>query len=94
MKTQKLLLKTVSFAGFTAPRVQEAIIKWWWLKERYFYTHFTKWSKSSITASDRVKQKETTRELFNKNEELAYAVYEIDETVKLLNQLIAKIRFC
>jgi hypothetical protein len=28
MKTQKLLLKTVSFAGFTAPRVQEAIIKW------------------------------------------------------------------
>ncbi|MFV8363092.1 WD40/YVTN/BNR-like repeat-containing protein [Flavobacterium sp. ZT3P35] len=94
MKNPKIAAgKTVSFAGFTAPRVQEGNYKVVMTKGKDTYTHTFKVlndPKSSISASDRVKQKETTRELFNKNEELAYAVYEIDETVKLLDQLIAK----
>lgn len=94
MKNPKIAAgKTVSFAGFTSPRVQEGTYKVVMTKGKDTYTHTFKVlndPKSSISASDRAKQKETTRELFNKNEELAYAVYEIDETVKLLDQLIAK----
>lgn len=94
MKNPKIASgKTVSFAGFTSPRVQEGNYKVVMTKEKDTYTHTFKVlndPKSSISSTDRVKQKETTRELFNKNEELAYAVYEIDETVKLLDQLITK----
>ena len=94
MKNPKIAAgKTVSYAGFTSPRVQEGNYKVVMTKGKDAYTHTFKVlndPKSSISTSDRVKQKETTRELFNKNEELAYAVYEIDETVKLLDQLIAK----
>lgn len=85
--------KTFSFGGFTAPRVQEGTYKVVLTKGKETYTQSLKVlddPKSTITASDRLKQKETTRELFNKNEELAYTVYEIDETVKLLDQLVAK----
>ncbi|MGL2999605.1 WD40/YVTN/BNR-like repeat-containing protein [Flavobacterium sp. RSSB_23] len=94
MKNPKIAAaKTLSFAGFTAPRVQEGTYKVVLTKGKETYTHNLKVlndPKSSISAADRLKQKETTRELFNKNEELAYTVYEIDETVKLLDQLIAK----
>jgi len=38
----------------------------------------------------RLKQNQTARALFNLNEELAYTVYEIDETIKLLTLLIEK----
>lgn len=94
MKNPKIAAaKTLSFAGFTAPRVQEGTYKVVLTKGKETYTHNLKVlndPKSSISAADRLKQKETTRELFNKNEELAYTVYEIEETVKLLDQLIAK----
>lgn len=94
MKNPKIAAaKTLSFAGFTAPRVQEGTYKVVLTKGKETYTHNLKVlndPKSSISAADRLKQKETTRELFIKNEELAYTVYEIDETVKLLDQLIAK----
>ncbi|TAF68949.1 MAG: hypothetical protein EAZ58_07645 [Flavobacterium sp.] len=94
MKNPKIAAaKTLSFAGFTAPRVQEGTYKVVLTKGKETYTQNLKVlndPKSSISAADRLKQKETTRELFNKNEELAYTVYEIDETVKLLDQLIAK----
>lgn len=94
MKNPKIAAaKTLSFAGFTSPRVQEGNYKVVLTKGKETYTHNIKVlndPKSSISAADRLKQKETTRELFNKNEELAYTVYEIDETVKLLDQEIAK----
>ena len=94
MKNPKIAAaKTLSYAGFTAPRVQEGTYKVVLTKGKEIYTHTFKIlndPKSSISKEDRLKQKETTRELFNKNEELAYTVYEINETVKLLDQLMAK----
>ncbi|PWA06316.1 WD40/YVTN/BNR-like repeat-containing protein [Flavobacterium laiguense] len=94
MKNPKIAAgKTLSYSGFTAPRVQEGTYKVILTKGKETYTHDLKVlndPKSSISASDRLKQKETTRELFNKNEELAYTVYEIDETIKLLDQIIVK----
>jgi hypothetical protein len=85
--------KTLSYSGFTAPRVQEGTYKVVLTKGKEVFTHNIKVlndPKSSIAAADRLKQKETTRLLFNMNEELAYTVYEIDETVKLLDQLMEK----
>jgi photosystem II stability/assembly factor-like uncharacterized protein len=85
--------KTLSYSGFTAPRVQEGTYKVVLTKGKEVFTHNIKVlndPKSSIAAADRLKQKEITRLLFNMNEELAYTVYEIDETVKLLEQLMEK----
>jgi photosystem II stability/assembly factor-like uncharacterized protein len=94
MKTPKTASgKTLSYSGFTSPRVQEGNYKAVITKGKEVYTHDIKVindPKSSITPADRLAQKETTRTLFNMNEELAYAVYEIDETVKLLTQLSDK----
>ena len=85
--------KTISYAGFTAPRVQEGTYKAVLTKGKDVYTHEFKVVndlKSTLSASDRLKQQTTTRTLFNMNEELAYAVYEIDETLKLLNLIVEK----
>jgi hypothetical protein len=94
MKTPKTAAgKTLSYSGFTAPRVQEGTYKAVLTKGKEVYTHDIKVlndPKSSIVAADRLNQKETTRVLFNMNEELAYTVYELDETVKLLNQVMDK----
>ena len=94
MKTPKTASgKTISNSGFIAPRVQEGTYKAIVTKGKETYTHTFKVlndPKSAISASDRLKQKETTTVLFNMNEELAYTVYQIDETVKLINLLIEK----
>jgi photosystem II stability/assembly factor-like uncharacterized protein len=94
MKTPKTAAgKTISYSGFTAPRVQEGTYKAVITKGKDVYTHSFKVvndPKSVISATDRLKQKETTRTLFNMNEELAYTVYELDETVKVLNQIAEK----
>ena len=94
MKNPKIAAgKTISYAGFTAPRVQEGTYKAVLTKGKEVYTHEFKVvndPKSAIVAADRLKQQTTTRTLFNMNEELAYAVYEIDETLKLLTQLVDK----
>jgi photosystem II stability/assembly factor-like uncharacterized protein len=85
--------KTISYAGFTAPRVQEGTYKAVITKSKETYTQTFKVlndPKSAITATDRKKQKETTKILFDMNQELAYAVYQIDETVKILDVLIEK----
>ncbi len=94
MKNPKTAVgKTISYAGFTAPRVIEGnynvvITKG---KEVYKHTFSVKNDpKSVISKEDRNKQSETTRALFNLNEKLAYTVYEIDETLKLLSQSIEK----
>ena len=85
--------KILNRAGFISPRVQEGNYKVVITKGKEVYKHDFKVvndPKSSITAVDRLKQNQTARALFNLNEELAYTVYEMDETVKLLTQLIEK----
>ena len=85
--------KILNRAGFISPRVQEGNYKVVITKGKEVYKHDFKVvndPKSSITAADRLKQNQTARALFNLNEELAYTVYEMDETVKLLTQLIEK----
>jgi photosystem II stability/assembly factor-like uncharacterized protein len=94
MKTPKIAAgKTISYSGFTAPRVQEGTYKAVITKGKEVFTHSFKVvndPKSAVSTSDRLKQKETTGTLFNMNEELAYTVYEIDETVKVLSQITEK----
>ncbi len=94
MKNPKTAVgKTNDFSGFTAPRVQEGTYKAVITKGKETYTHNFKVvndPKSAISAADRLKQKETTRTLFNMCEELAYTVYEIDETLKVVDLLIEK----
>ncbi|MEO0058585.1 MAG: hypothetical protein RLZZ312_232 [Bacteroidota bacterium] len=89
MKNPKTAVgKTNDYSGFTAPRVQEGTYKAVITKGKETFTHTFKVvndPKSAISASDRIKQKETTRTLFNMCEELAYAVYQIDETLKVLD---------
>ncbi len=94
MKTPKIAAgKTLSFSGFTAPRVQAGTYKAILTKGKETYTKLIKVvndPKSAISATDRLQQKETTRTLFNMSEELAYIVYQIDEKDKVLMQLIEK----
>ncbi len=85
--------KTITYGGFTSPRMQEGTYKAVLTKGKNVYTHSFKVlndPKSTISKEDRLKQKETTKILFDMNEQLAYAVYEIDETIKLLDDLMAK----
>jgi len=94
MKNPKIAAgKTISNSGFTAPRVAEGNYKAVLTKGKETYTHILKVvndPKSSISAADRQKGRDITRELFNMNEELAYKVYEIDQTLSLLTELMAK----
>ena len=94
MKNPKTAVgKTNDYSGFTAPRVQEGTYKAVITKGKETYTHSFKVvndPKSAISSVDRLKQKETTRTLFNMCEELAYTVYHIDETNKFVDQLIIK----
>ena len=94
MKNPKTAVgKTNDYSGFTAPRVQEGTYKAVITKGKETYTHSFKVvndPKSAISSADRLKQKETTRTLFNMCEELAYTVYHIDETNKFVDQLINK----
>lgn len=85
--------KILNRAGFISPRVQEGNFKVVITKGKEVYKHDFKVvndPKSGISAADRLQQNQTARALFNLNEQLAYTVYEIDETVKLLTQLIEK----
>lgn len=85
--------KILNRAGFISPRVQEGNYKVVITKGKEVYSHNIKVlndPKSSISAAARLKQNQTARALFNLNEELAYTVYEMDETIKLLTLLIEK----
>ena len=84
---------TEASSGYTTPRVQGGNYKAVITKGKDTYVYPIKVindPKSSISDSDRLKQKETTQMLYKMTEELAYAVYEIDETVKFLTQLMEK----
>ena len=85
--------KTFAFGGFTSPRVQEGTYKAVLTKGKDTYTQtfvVQNDPKSPITKAERQKQAETSKELFGLSEQLAYTVYEIDETTKVLDLLIEK----
>ncbi len=94
MKTPKTAAgKTISGGGFTAPRVQEGTYKAVLTKGKETYTKVFKVvndPKSVIGAADRLKQKQITKVLFDRNEELAYTVYQIDESLKLIDKIVEK----
>jgi hypothetical protein len=85
--------KTLSYGGFTSPRVPEGTYKVVLTKGNDTYTQEFKVvndPKSVISAAERKKQAETTKMLFDKNEELAYMVYELDEMIALNKKIMEK----
>ncbi|WP_291113900.1 WD40/YVTN/BNR-like repeat-containing protein [Flavobacterium sp. UBA6135] len=85
--------KTLSFGGFTSPRVPEGTYKAVLTKGKEVYTHEFKVvndPKSVITPNERKLQAEAAKMLFDKNEELAYFVYELDELIALNKKIIEK----
>ena len=94
MKNPKTAVgKTMDYSGFTAPRVQEGTYKAVITKGKETYTHVFKVvndPKSVVKPDDRLKQKQTTKVLFDMNQDLAYTVYQIDETQKVLDLISEK----
>ena len=85
--------KVLDYSGFTSPRVQEGTFKAVLTKGKETYTHTFKVvndPKSAIPAADRLKQKEMTKTLFDMVEQLAYTVYQMDQTVKTIDLMIDK----
>jgi hypothetical protein len=85
--------KTISVGGFTSPRVPEGTYKAVLTKGKETYTQEFKVindPKSVISPSERKKQAEATKMLFDKNEELAYMVYELDEMIALNKKIMEK----
>jgi len=83
----------LSFGGFTSPRVQVGTYKAVLTKGKEVYTHEFKVvndPKSVITPNERKLQAEAAKMLFDKNEELAYFVYELDELIALNKKIIEK----
>ncbi|MFT5436379.1 MAG: photosystem II stability/assembly factor-like uncharacterized protein [Ulvibacter sp.] len=75
--------KTLSFGGFTSPRVPAGKYKVVLIKgkEQYETIIETKYDEKSITSIEERKEQEAlTATLFNMVEDLAYLVYEINET--------------
>lgn len=86
--------KTFAFGGFTSPRVPAGIYKVVIAKGKETYTNdlVVQYDpKSSIPLADRKMNEETTLKLFNMSQELAYMVYELDETVTAAESQKAKI---
>ncbi len=85
--------KTLSYGGFTAPRVPAGTYKAVLTKGKETYVkefQVVNDPKSVISVSERNKQTETTKMLFDKNEELAYMVYELDEMISLNKKIMEK----
>jgi hypothetical protein len=75
--------KTLSFGGFTSPRVPAGKYKVVLIKGKDQYETIieTKYDEKSITSIEERKEQEAlTATLFNMVEDLAYLVYEINET--------------
>ena len=74
--------KTLSFGGFTSPRVSAGKYKVVLNKGKETYEHIieTKYDDTAMTTlADRKKQEALTKEMFDMVEDLAYMVYEIGE---------------
>ena len=92
MKTPKMAEgKTLSFSGFTSPRVPAGKYKIVLTKGKKTYEHIIELiydDKSITTLSERKKQEEMTMILFNMVEDLAYIVYDIKGTISKAQEVI------
>lgn len=78
--------KTFAFGGFTSPRVPAGTYKAVIQKGKDTYTTdiiIQYDPKSDVALADRKQQEATTKKLYDMSQELAYMVYELDETVKI-----------
>jgi hypothetical protein len=85
--------KTFAFGGFTSPRVPAGTYKVVIQKGKDTYTNdiVVQYDpKSDISLADRKLQEETTKKLYNMSQELAYMVYEVDETLKAAENVKGK----
>ncbi|MFK5983081.1 MAG: hypothetical protein QM499_09215, partial [Flavobacteriaceae bacterium] len=83
--------KTLSFGGFTSPRVSAGKYKIVMTKGKKTYEHPIEViydEKSATTLAERKEQEELTQTLFNMVEDLAYMVYEINGTMDKAQEVI------
>jgi peptide methionine sulfoxide reductase MsrA len=83
--------KTLSFAGFTSPRIPAGSYKVILTKGKKTYEHVIEvnYDKNSITTlAERKEQEALTETLFNMVEDLAYMVYEINITMDKAKEVI------
>jgi hypothetical protein len=83
--------KTLAFGGFTPKRVPAGKYKIVLTKGKKTYEHIVQaeYDSSSLTTlAERKEQEEYTNTLFNMVEDLAYMVYEINETKKKAQDII------
>ncbi|WP_396210952.1 WD40/YVTN/BNR-like repeat-containing protein [Flavobacterium sp.] len=86
--------KTIDFSGFTTPLAPAGKYKAVLTKGKETYTHefeITNDPKSVITQAAREEQYKTAHMLFDKVQELAYMVYQVDEMIKVSDELSAKV---
>lgn len=84
--------KTFAFGGLTSPRVPAGTYKIVIQKgkETFINELVVQYDpKSTIPLADRKLNEETTKKLFDMSQDLAYMVYEIDETIKAAENLKA-----
>uniref|UniRef100_UPI004049FF1C WD40/YVTN/BNR-like repeat-containing protein n=1 Tax=Flavobacterium sp. TaxID=239 RepID=UPI004049FF1C len=85
--------KTLDYSGFTTPLAPAGIYKAVLTKGKEQYVHEFEVKndpKSPITENSRQEQRKATITLFNKVQELAYMVYQIDELLAINDNLSAK----
>ncbi len=85
--------KTFAFGGFTAPRVPAGTYKVVITKGKDVYSNdlIVQYDpKSNISVADKKVNEEVTKKLFDMTQELAYLVYEVDETIKAAETAKAK----
>lgn len=85
--------KTLDYSGFTTPLVPAGKYKAVLTKGKDKFTHefeVLNDPKSPITTVSRTEQRATTKMLFDKVQNLAYMVYEMDEMIKLNGEIAAK----
>jgi hypothetical protein len=85
--------KTLDYSGFTTPLVPAGKYKAVLTKGKDKFTHefeVLNDPKSPITAASRTEQRTTTKMLFDKVQNLAYMVYEMDEMIRLNGEIAAK----
>jgi len=77
--------KTFSFGGFTSPRVPEGSYTVVMKKGKKEYKHDFQLQydpKSGISLADRKAQEEMVMKLYNMTQDLAYLVFQVDETIE------------
>ena len=84
--------KSLTFGGFTAPRVPAGTYKVVMKKGKDTYETELKLindPNSPLTDEDRIALHETTMQLYEMSEQLAYLVYRIDETIVTAEKVVA-----